>query len=316
VGVQREPQRIEGKILHCRIRSKALKAYGYFNMYIPPGYVGSRERYPVVYLFRGHEREWFNPTEDSTRSGSTAAHVLESLVRRGKMAPVLLVAPGLVSRDERFHALGVNMSHPQTAAKHTGIGMGAFEDYFIHELMPHIDSHFRTKPERRYRAADGFSLGGYSATMLVCRHPELFAGAGCYDATHMWLDFVDRRKDGNQPNDETWLTNPLFDAAFGVPRNMDRMLEYNPSNIIASAEGERRRWLERTVFTVHSANFDGNKGNKHRAQHFEGILKAAGLSNSVPRVALHSEAAHTWKDADRHLEASLLLHQQTFESGF
>lgn len=228
----------------------------------------------------------------------------------------MLIAPGLVSRDERIHTLGVDMHLPQIASRHTGIGAGLFEEYLVYELLPFIDAHFRTKSDRRYRAADGFSLGGYTATMLVCRHPELFSSVGCYDATHMWLDFIDRRKGGDQPNDDTWLKNPLFDAAFGVPRDLERMTAYNPSNIIARAEGERRQWLARTAFLIHSANFDGNKGNKHRAQHFEGILKSAGLTNSVPRVVLHAEATHTWQDADMHLEASLLHHQKAFEHGF
>ena len=40
--------------------------------------------------------------------------------------------------------------------------------------MPWVDRTYRTLPEREARAVLGKSSGGYGATVLGMRHPELF----------------------------------------------------------------------------------------------------------------------------------------------
>jgi len=44
----------------------------------------------------------------------------------------------------------------------------------VEEVIPYVDKNFRTKPERAFRAIEGFSMGGYGATMLGAKHPDLF----------------------------------------------------------------------------------------------------------------------------------------------
>lgn len=52
------------------------------------------------------------------------------------------------------------------------------ESFFINELIPCIDSRFRTLPERDMRAITGLSMGGHGALWLAFRHPDVFASAG------------------------------------------------------------------------------------------------------------------------------------------
>lgn len=52
------------------------------------------------------------------------------------------------------------------------------ESFFVEELIPAIDSLYRTRPVREQRAITGFSMGGHGALWLAMRHPEIFANAG------------------------------------------------------------------------------------------------------------------------------------------
>jgi enterochelin esterase-like enzyme len=52
-----------------------------------------------------------------------------------------------------------------------------YEDFFFQELMPYIEKTYRTKPEKRYRAVAGLSMGGGGSFMYALHRPDLFAAA-------------------------------------------------------------------------------------------------------------------------------------------
>lgn len=53
-----------------------------------------------------------------------------------------------------------------------------YEKYLIGEVIPFIDAHYRTIPDRRFRGIDGACAGAAQAIMISARHPEVFAYAG------------------------------------------------------------------------------------------------------------------------------------------
>jgi S-formylglutathione hydrolase FrmB len=53
-----------------------------------------------------------------------------------------------------------------------------YESYITKELIPFIDANFSTKPESKFRAITGLSMGGHGALYLAIRHPNLFGAAG------------------------------------------------------------------------------------------------------------------------------------------
>ena len=135
-----------------------------YNILLPAGYENGSERYPVLYLFRGHEREWVNPTEDGSRQG-TIQTVYDALYSQGLVGRMIIVMPGL--------------SAPSSAAEFS---------YVLNELIPHIDTRFRTIPIRTRRGMDGFSYGGYDMLELLWRRPTEFITAGAYDGSFWAFD--------------------------------------------------------------------------------------------------------------------------------
>jgi hypothetical protein len=144
--------------------STILATQKYFNIFLPAGYDQETSRFPVVYLFRGHEREWANPTEDASRQGNIKT-VADRLYARGSIGKMILVMPGL--------------SAPGTPAEFS---------YVVDELIPYVDSRFRTIGIRQERGMDGFSYGGYDMLELLWRSPERFITAGAYDGSYWAFD--------------------------------------------------------------------------------------------------------------------------------
>lgn len=301
-----------GRLLLGSFRSASLGVMKRYTVYLPPGYDEADERYSVLYLFRGHEREWANAHEDGSRGGATVVGLLDAMISTGRIRPMIAVMPSTSSADNSIPGLGVNMIAVQHARGRSGIGSGRFEDYLLRDLIPNIDRTYRTIPDREHRGVDGFSLGGYTAMLLAAKHPEMFSSAGCYDGTHMWRGLRDPRSRAGGASDATWMRNPMFDAAFGNPRNRAHMRKHNPADIIAHARGPALALLRSMVFHVHAAACDGQKGNLDRARHFVSVLHEAGLRNSFPDVVLSPAAVHAWNYADMHMRRALPLHDRAF----
>jgi S-formylglutathione hydrolase FrmB len=53
-----------------------------------------------------------------------------------------------------------------------------YETFITKELLPYIDSHYATIPDRSERAISGLSMGGHGALYLAIRNKDLFANAG------------------------------------------------------------------------------------------------------------------------------------------
>lgn len=120
---------------------------------LPASYQTTERRYPVLYL-----------TDGDGHLGHTAATVA-FLSREGRMPESIVVA---VSNTDRQRDLT-----PTKVANRQGAMGGAdrFLDFFEKELIPAIDSRYRTAP---YRVFGGHSLGGLFALHGFFTRPKLF----------------------------------------------------------------------------------------------------------------------------------------------
>lgn len=294
-----------GKVVTVTIDSKALGAVKKVNVYVPGGYDKSSARYPVVYLLRGHEREWVNPKEDGSRGGRTAATIADELIAAGTVPPLILVMPGLATDDNRIPGLGINFVQPELVTAEPTVGPGRFEDYMVKEVLPAIDAQFRTIADRKHRGIDGFSLGGFSSLSLALRFPDLFSSVGAFDGTFFWANAT--RPDGTH---DDLIENSMFRAAFGDPVNMERFRQVSPADLINTIPEEK---LKSLTFHIQTGPEDRepNASNFYRGQAVIAELKARGVINSFDPFVL-TDSSHNWHWADEHLKLALIKHTETF----
>lgn len=138
-----------------RFQSESLGQERAFNILLPLDYETSTSRYPTLYLLHGLGDDHTAWSFMTNLSGYAAEHKM------------IVVMPD-ASRSWYVN----NASNPKER----------FEDYIIKDLIPYIDSHYRTIPLRRARAVAGLSMGGYGATFLGLKHYRLFSAIGALSA--------------------------------------------------------------------------------------------------------------------------------------
>jgi enterochelin esterase-like enzyme len=69
---------------------------------------------------------------------------------------------------------------PDSKTAHNGsmysssVTTGDFERFIAHDIVAWVDSRYRTIPERTSRGLVGHSMGGYGATRIGMKHPDVF----------------------------------------------------------------------------------------------------------------------------------------------
>jgi S-formylglutathione hydrolase FrmB len=102
-------------------------------------------------------------------------------------------------------------------------GRQRYEDFLIHEFIPHIEKKYRVASDRAHRGISGTSMGGYGALRLAFKHPEMFAAVSAHMAAlyprvpQEFLDYAELNGGGGlatvfgSPFDETfWEHNTPF----------------------------------------------------------------------------------------------------------
>ena len=132
---------------------------------LPPAYDGTK-RFPVIYLLAG-----FASTGASFMNFSfgrpTVPEMLGAMMREGAMPDAIVVMPDCMTRYG-------GSQYVDSAAT------GHYETYLAEEVVPFVDSRFRTHADRRHRAVAGKSSGGFGALRLGMRRPELFSAVACH----------------------------------------------------------------------------------------------------------------------------------------
>lgn len=141
-----------------------------YYVYTPPGYsTNPTTRYPVVFSLHG-----IGGT--GSQRANVYAPTLDSAINAGDLPPSIWVFPD--GQTNSFYGDAFD-GHKQVYSN------------IIHEILPHVDATFRTVPDRNHRVMEGFSMGGFGATMLTARHPELFSAVLEYGgALAKWSDLT------------------------------------------------------------------------------------------------------------------------------
>ncbi len=294
--LKRHRETLRGRLRRIALPSVALGIAKTFYVYEPPGHRRGMAT-PVVWLLRGHEREWANIAEDRSRSRSTAVEDIDTSIAAGTLPPVVLVLPGLTSDNNHVHGLGIEMVAP-SLAPHTGMGTGRFWSYLSDEMIPWVEARY---PATR-RIAAGFSLGGYTVSLLAFGRPGWLDVAAFYDALFCWPGHDDPREEGHQPlGDRIWTASPVLSPAFGWPRDVAALARWNTTDWLFALDGDALAKARSTLYRVQCAGSDGSRGNRDRAHAFATWLEDRGLPTADVPVVLGPDAQHTWHWADRFL---------------
>ena len=163
--------------------SKTSNSWRHIFVYTPPGYDANlKTRYPVFYLQHGggeDERVW-------TEMGRTNL-ILDNLLAEGKVKPMIVVmetsAVGPPTAP-RAAVPGAGAGGPG-APRGGGIpGMGAagsaYAKLMINDLIPWVDSNYRTIADKDHRAMAGLSMGGFMTETVTMSNLDKFSYIGLF----------------------------------------------------------------------------------------------------------------------------------------
>jgi putative tributyrin esterase len=176
-----------------------------YGIVLPPGYglITARKRhYPVLYLLHGWSGNYNSWVKDT------------GLMQYAAEYQLILITPE-----------GANGWYTDSAT----VPSDQYESYLVKELIPDVDSRFRTIPDRNGRGVAGVSMGGYGALKFGFKYPEKFSLAasmsGALDATSRTDDASIMQTFGS-PESPSRKTNDLVRLARDFPSNRHALLPY------------------------------------------------------------------------------------------
>lgn len=154
-----------GDIRSKKYFSKATNSWREMNVYVPPGYDKSTDKYPVLYLLHGggeDQRGWAS-------QGRTDL-ILDNLISENKAKPMIIAM------------LDGNMGGPGGMAGFNENVLKAFENELKLGAIPFIESNYRTESDARYRALAGLSMGGLQTLYAGIKNTDMFSCLGVFSS--------------------------------------------------------------------------------------------------------------------------------------
>ena len=198
-----------GHVINDLYFAKMTNTWRHILVYTPPGYDAEmKSRYPVLYIQHGSgedERVWFE-------MGRTNV-ILDNLLAQGKVKPMIVVMetsatggpntpggrPGILGvppAGGAFRGAGPGAgaapggAPPAAAPAAPGAGAGpgaaagppggAYGQLMVNDLIPFIDSHYRTMPDKDHRAMAGLSMGGGQTATVTMANLDKFSYIGLF----------------------------------------------------------------------------------------------------------------------------------------
>jgi S-formylglutathione hydrolase FrmB len=153
--------RVDCDAMHSRILNQTVR----YCVALPPGYDAkdsshAARRYSVLYFLHGLGED------EQTLLNTGGWNLIEDLQQQHRISDFLLVAP----------------QGKQTFYINSADGSVRYNDFFLQEFIPHIESKYRVRAGRQNRAITGVSMGGYGALRFAFAHPELFSAVSAQAA--------------------------------------------------------------------------------------------------------------------------------------
>jgi len=125
-------------------------------VFLPPGYAKNKaRRYPVVYALHGYSigaEQWTGEIH--------VPQTIEGAFAQGAGEMIVVLPDSKTAHNGSMYSSSVTT--------------GDFERFIAHDLVAYVDAHYRTIRDRASRGLVGHSMGGYGATRIGMRHPDVF----------------------------------------------------------------------------------------------------------------------------------------------
>jgi len=176
--------------------SESLQREMHINVVLPRGYEESDLSYPVLYLCHGFTSNY----HEFVNVG-----VPEYLNRFDMI--VVMVDVG--------NSLYVNWAQSDDGKSYK------FADHVCKDVIGYVDKNYRTIPERKGRAINGISMGGFGGLSLGLTHPDLFCSIGSHSGSlSAAKDAAEAFRKGEKPrswNNEFFMKDTLHYLGIDVP---------------------------------------------------------------------------------------------------
>lgn len=170
------PSRIEQPVLESRVLQGNPLGDPHtrpVTVFLPAGHDDvPNARYPTIYLLSSHGNTGQALMNWRAWEG-TIKEQIDALIDSGQMAPAIIVLPDMWTRFGGSQYIN-------------SAGIGRYEDYLLDEIIPLIDTNYRTMPDRDHRGILGRSSGGFGAITQAMRHPEIFGAFACHSGDLYW----------------------------------------------------------------------------------------------------------------------------------
>ncbi|MDM7925459.1 MAG: alpha/beta hydrolase-fold protein [bacterium] len=142
-------------------------------VYTPPDYDKNRKkRYPVLYLQHG-----WGEDETAWSNQGRANLIMDNLIAEGRIRPFLIVMTYGMTNEIKFGGL-------------RNFDIKPFQTVLVNELIPYVDSHFRTLSDQPHRAMAGLSMGGMETRMITLANLDVFSHIGLFSGGSISMDDV------------------------------------------------------------------------------------------------------------------------------
>jgi S-formylglutathione hydrolase FrmB len=259
-------------------RSAPSKILGHAVPYcviLPPSYDSEKQRYPVLYFLHGIG------SNSQLLIDQGGMDLVNDLWAQNKLGEFLIVTP---NGGRSFY---INSQD----------GKVRYEDFFIREFIPYIESHYRIRGERRFRGISGVSMGGYGSLRFAFRYPQLFGSVSAHSAA-----LVANLPAGGMAGDQGGMLSRVLGTAFGSPPDAAYWDQNNPFTLVK--KGPRPNGLKIYFDCGTEDEYGFNAG----AKTFHDLLDARRLPNEFHLYP----GGHDWSYVAEHFPASLEFHSGAF----
>ena len=125
-------------------------------VFLPPSYATRQDRrYPVVYALHGYSigaEQWTKEIH--------VPQTIEGAFAQGSTDMIVVLPDSKTVHNGSMYSSSVTT--------------GDFEKFVAHDVVAWIDAHYRTIPQRTSRGLVGHSMGGYGASRIGMKYPDVF----------------------------------------------------------------------------------------------------------------------------------------------